>query len=127
MLANSFMTAEALGITKAEQRALVRVLGMFERGEISREQYSIGSLSAPSCGTPACIRGWARHVAPGTFQVTEEHPAELRRLFFLLSCEDNRRVSSLPRFDPRNPQQAAVALRNYLTTGEPRWAEALAE
>lgn len=124
--AQNFKTPAELGISEKEFTALVTVLGMFERGEIVRAQYSIGSVCAPECGTPGCIRGWARHVAKATiFPDTNKLPYELRRLFFLVSPSENNRVMSFKGFDGCDPELAARVTRNYLTYGEARWQEAL--
>ena len=136
MLAQNFKTPADLKIADAEFEALVKVLGMLERGEIKSvpaEQLcrGIGREDAIpeffdmqyvhtkyDCGTAACVMGWMMHVdervCGGGKGVLKWSPA-LRPLFILdgLECRD--------------ADQAAIAVRNYLTHGEPRWAEALAE
>jgi hypothetical protein len=140
MLAQSFISADELGITDAEQRALVTVLGMMERGEIADSEpgaslwgrdvpsapvgFNMASFFAESdCGTIACICGWA--IAVGGLNKDLmlkrfEVPA-LDRLFDpSASCLPFGAMAQI------TTPQAARALRNYLTTGEPNWPEAIA-
>jgi hypothetical protein len=128
MLANNFMTAVDLGISEIELRSLVKVLGMLERGEIPREKFHMGTTGRVDwwgypemeCETPACICGWARHVSgvtPRIFEgVGDRYPSGIRNLFQMLS--DGR--DGYPT-DSRSPEEAAIALRSYLTTGRPVW------
>jgi hypothetical protein len=115
MLAQNFKTAEELRISPNEQHALIRVLGMFERGDVPPEMFRMNTIGAPECGTPGCILGWARTIDASVFK---GHPwnDDVCRLFV--------RPPSL-QVGPGTPTQAATALRNYLTTGEPSWAEAV--
>ncbi len=129
MLAQNFKTAADLGISDKEFEALRKVLGMFERGEITPEHFDMGNWK---CGTTYCIGGWAEKIAgescqsfdkiSRTFSVRERHPelVGLDRLFF-----PKARYGDGGAYDA-TPEQGAFALRNYLTHGEPRWAEALA-
>lgn len=110
MLAQNFKTPTALGISDIEFESLVKVLGMLERGEIEKEQFDMRDVWHP-CGAPACLIGWAGHVS-GRELFTGRRSQDLFLLFA------SRRAT---------PAQAAIALRNYLTTGEANWAEALAE
>src|SRR4249920_730052 len=75
MLANYFKTAIDLQITSAEHDALVKVLGMLEREELTygnnlKDGYTVAPTSPKTfhmnvvysksqCGTVACIGGWA--------------------------------------------------------------------
>lgn len=138
MLAQNFKTPADLKITDAEFDALRKVLGMLERGEIKSAPRgaAFDLLDAPDkhqtptmfrmagvmghaeCGTACCILGWAQHVNSRVFggiTWTPAHPCH--SLFF----PSNDGILS------RDPKKGAIALRNYLTHGEPRWAEALAE
>jgi hypothetical protein len=128
MLAQNFKAPTDLGISDAEFDALVKVLGMLERGEIEQSRFCMGSLSLPTCRTPACIRGWARFEAKNVFIETDNHPPELKKLFFLDSHATLKLIMAFPgRFnEPISTGSAAIAVRNYLTHGEPRWDEALA-
>lgn len=134
MLANSFLPAEALNITELQQRTLVQVLGMLERGEMKhislwREIWnSVFTIKSPTkngfnmswwspypaeCETPGCIAGWCDYLTEGQTSFViggyRFKGTELGRLFF-------------PTFRSwRSPQRAASALRSYLTTGAPNW------
>ncbi len=122
MLAQNFMRPEALGISDKEFESLVKVLGMLGREEIPPEDFR---MDAVRCGTAACLKGWCQIVSldnamfVGCWDSSDSRhrPAGLNRLFGYAG-----------NVTEKNPTraQAAIALRNYLTTGEPRWSEALA-
>lgn len=144
MLAQNFKTAADLGISDIELDALIKVLGMLERGELVHGKYPLASsFRKPNefnmgvtlkrygeCGTVGCLMGWA-HVVSGnkafkacinrTFQneadIMAVLPGNLTDLFGL-----KERVALL---SDRTPAQSATALRSYLTTGDANWAEAL--
>ena len=137
MLANNFMTPSALGISDVEFEALVKVLGMLERGEISDDQFTMRRVQHP-CRTPACLCGWANHVSAGRAFPLQAKPG----VTVFSKTTYGPRWREMPRpvlelfgyggrpTDPvyaASPPQAAIALRNFLTQGEPRWVEALAE
>jgi len=144
MLAQSFLKPETLGLSDEQHAALVKVLGMLERGEIEyyrarfpdEQSCTIGSSrSSPSkfnmvsfyraeeCGTVSCICGWAEHVGG-----LPRRSLSSMRIW-------NPQLGLL--FEPPvlnfgaqgildiQPDQAAVALRNYLTTGHAMWQEIL--
>ena len=136
MLANNFMTPSALGISDVEFEALVKVLGMLERREISEDQFTMRRVQHP-CMTPACLCGWANYVSSGRAFPLYEKPG----LTVFSAPSYGPLWRNMPRAlrdlfgyggrttDPvyaANPSQAAIALRSFLTHGEPRWAEALA-
>lgn len=58
MLASSFMTAEALGITEPERLALIEFHRRAAAGEISEDKFDMLAVGRPECRTPACIMGW---------------------------------------------------------------------
>lgn len=147
MLAQSFLRPEALGISEKEHRALVKVLGMLDRGELKfGKGYRRAALfsevfarpkkpqafqmalvaSETECGTACCIIGWARILSKDERMFARRLSSELKDLCGL----DSGECPSPARWNYGNaniePAQAAIALRNYLTTGEPRWDEALA-
>lgn len=134
MLAQNFKTAADLGISDAELNALIKVLGMLERGELKHTE-SHGDLAygAPvgdivgfnmssyygegTCGTVCCIAGWAEYVGKlPRHSLTDTDNPDLSDLF-------------LPglgrRLEDFLPEHAAIAIRSYLTTGEANWAEAI--
>lgn len=131
MLAQNFKTATDLGITEIEIESLIKVLGMLERGELNHAPSGEDpgfNMGAPhiqlSCGTVGCIAGWARYISGG-----EAFPWANRASAFQIGGNS---INEL--FVPSNyvaylsrirPDQAAIALRNFLTFGEPRWEEAL--
>jgi hypothetical protein len=137
MLANNFMAPSALGLSDVEFESLVKVLGMLERGEIDDDQFTMRRVQHP-CRTPACLCGWANHVSGG-----RAFPLEAKPGFIVFSKSAAKpRWSAMPRrvqelfgyggraTDPvylASPSQAATALRSFLTHGEARWAEALAD
>jgi hypothetical protein len=127
VLAQNFKTATELGLAEIEVEALVTVLRMLERGDIAREQFHMGRFRH-ECKTPACICGWAHHIsrgrafselasACGPIILHRRASSALNDLFRLTQARDSGGEIT--------PAQAAVALRNYLTHGEPRWAEAM--
>jgi len=147
MLAQNFKTPDELQVTDAEFAALLQVLGALERGEL--RHYSLRgrrpSLRAnvpngfsmsehicqSGCNTVACIAGWAyvfsgRKVfgfnggIMGAFYRNDKLSPALEELFYMYSQDPGE-------LDTTTPQQAACALRNFLTYGEARWDEALAE
>lgn len=137
MLANNFMPPSALGLSDVEFESLVKVLGMLERGEIPDGEFTMRRVQHP-CRTPACLCGWANHVSAGRAFPLHAKPG----LTVFSSKTYGPRWRDMPRrlqelfayggrpIDPvyvATPSQAAIALRNYLTHGEARWAEALAE
>jgi hypothetical protein len=136
MLANNFLTPSALGVSEVEFESLVKVLGMLERDEIPEDEFTMRRVQHP-CRTPACLCGWANHVSDG-----RAFPGKPQRQTIF-----GNRGAYRPHWDglprpvldlfgvggrPNDPvyaatrPQAAIALRNFLTHGEARWAEALA-
>lgn len=119
MLAQNFMKPEALGISEEEFFAHLAVLGMLERGEIHDNHFRM-AVWWNECGTVGCIGGWAEKVAKkpfGEFGCTfTQNPNK----YELHMAEGHDWLTIRPR-------HAAIAIRNYLTTGEARWAEAIAE
>lgn len=126
MLAQSFKSAEELGISEAELSAHITVLGMLERGELkhvpepkinSKDGFNMNySGRNTRCGTVACIGGWVavllrRPPDEYVFGCGEEGPRY--DLYFPYEVSQD--------WDDITPAKAASALRNYLTCGEPRW------
>lgn len=128
MLAQNFKTAEELGLAEVEVEALITVLRMLERGDIARAQFHMGRFR-DECKTPACICGWAYYISSGrAFSELTAHcgPIILHRRVSKSLSELFRLTEARDSGADITPAQAAVALRNYLTHGEPRWAEAMA-
>jgi hypothetical protein len=130
----SFLTASALGISEAQRNALLKVLKLLEREELhhvggsainypatgfNMNLWPDSSLDTPrGCGTARCIAGWAEHIGRIRFAPVGR-PVGLNRLFDPDEDGGNYDYNSI------TPAQAAASLRNYLLTGEPRWAEVL--
>jgi hypothetical protein len=125
MLARSFLSATDLGISDAERDALVATLFAFERGEI--QNFTMRHLRE-TCGTPSCICGWANYYSGGqafvevssmspTLAVKRLHARLPKQLQYLFD------IQGIPSQSGATQVQAAAALSNYLTFGEPRWDE----
>lgn len=130
MLAQNFKTAADLGLKDVEVGALIEVLGMLERGEISAEHFDMGTVwSEWHCESVGCICGWAHHISKGVAfsELTRGEPLISRLpqpildLFAMCGGRDQLRVQQ-----NATPASAAIALRSCLTTGDADWAEALA-
>jgi hypothetical protein len=123
MLARSFLSATDLNIRPELHAALIAELHMLERGEIAGTRFDMRNWIAvdPECGTVFCIGGWAEHIAGvklGTFKIGMPGCSTrgIGDLFAPFGWQSLR----------ANTSQAAHALSNYLTTGNPNWKEALA-
>lgn len=116
MLAQNFKTAADLGISEEQHQSLIQTLGRMERMEIPEHQFSMRVVGEPDCGTPGCILGWARGTRQNPVWATR-FPRRLERLFLPHHC---------PAAWGASTEQAAIALRSYLTTGVVNWADALA-
>jgi hypothetical protein len=127
VLARNFKTAKELGLANVEVEALTTVLGMLERGDIAQEQFHMGRFQH-ECRTPACICGWAHYISGGKAfpEISIHHGAIIlyRRSSNSL-VELFRLTAARGSGGEITPAQAAIALRNYLTHGEPRWADAM--
>jgi len=101
---------------------------MLERGDIAAAEFHMGQFRH-ECRTPSCICGWAHHVSGGRAfpELTSQHgPLLLYRRVSAPLAELFRLTAARGSGGDITPTQAAVALRSYLTHGEPRWAEATA-
>lgn len=129
MLAQNFKSAIELGIPEDQVSALQKTLVLLETGRLKHAPYSntLVGRGAPftghfnmagwhrsvDCGTACCIGGTAELVGSVVFDIIGR-PAALKKLFY----PDGR-------MDTITPDQAATALRSYLTTGDARWDLAL--
>jgi hypothetical protein len=131
MLAQSFKSAIDLDITQAQLSALIKTLVLLETGKLKHVPASSDSDRIPNfsghfnmcnwaanhdCGTIACIGGTAEMVG----EVSFGHIYNLHNI--------NRKLSELflPPFNSKmwhsiTTEQAATALRSYLTIGDARW------
>lgn len=139
MLAPNYLTADELRISDDLHAALIKVLGMFERGELVHAEYQDGflpdikrgfnlgiGLVQTQCGAVGCFAGWAAIFMHRPFSeiLTNISTNGLANLFYG-NCRDNRFPPQLS-LSKVNIEQATHALRNYLITGDPRWSEVLA-
>lgn len=117
MLAQTFKTASQLGISEAEQKALITVLHLMEDGTINDKNLYMAAYHG-LCGTTHCIAGWATTVDPKAFPWTHRplgacslvgspFPTELLHVFGVGS---GNMVAT--------KAQAMESLRTYLETGE---------
>ncbi len=129
MLARIFLTAEDLRITEAQHDALIKTLRAFERGDM--KYVSIYCEGDPDslkfdglfnmevwharyeCGTVACIGGTAELLSGQEDLFDPIRSTELDDLLYPRGV-DWARLTEV---------HAETALRNYLTTGSPRWIE----
>jgi hypothetical protein len=140
MLAQNFMRPVDLGLNDRQFDALVKTLKLLEtnklqhatspryRFEIRPEDCEFNGLfnmatwiSGSACGTVACIGGTACLLANDPLLFFCGQPAgNTDALFFPVfppgSCVNQTKITT---------EQAARALRSYLTTGDPKWTEAL--
>lgn len=133
MLAQNFMTAKALGISEKEQAALVATLHAIDRGELAHDNpnrpsrpngFNMSRLHVHTeCGTVACLKGWACHFALDDIFPCEYLTEPLLDLFMYERVDIPRSLNW--NRAAVTTDQAAHALRNYLTTGAPRWDEIL--
>lgn len=136
MLAQSFMSADDLGIEDKEKDALIKTLVMLETGKleyvpafllhditIKRQSgfcnmFNMGWWDIGySCGSVCCIGGTAELIGElETYSLSDRasHNQQLYELFF--PKNDLYRITTA---------QAARALRSYLTIGEAKWDEAV--
>lgn len=134
MLVANYLSADDLGIAEHHRDALIELLRRLETGEIekapgeiekiyakprNREFFHLGSWNQRcSCGTVRCIGGWAEHISGHTI---DKMPVNFRVLCYPGLIEDD-----CDNVYDASVEQAAHALRNYLTLGEPMWSEVMA-
>lgn len=142
MLAQSFKSSAELGITEPQKEALMKTLVLLETGRLVHitGEFSVKTIFSPhytghfnmrawsaesDCGTIRCIGGTAEAVGNVKFDIwsygsgaNESDPR--RRLYDLFSPPfSNRKWGEITN------EQAATALRSYLTTGDAKWHEAI--
>jgi hypothetical protein len=146
MLKQTFKPAAELGLNRAQYDALCKTLVLFETGKIThvkidpnmRSHWSSdnefsgnfnmrywGGLTGSSyyclghdCGTISCIGGLAELIAgkPVFHHGGPDIPDKVAYLF-------NPSRVPVGQWDEITAEQAAQAIRNFLTTGEPGWEE----
>jgi hypothetical protein len=149
MLAQNFKSAKELGLKNEYLSALIKTLVLLETGKLEKHEnlydddgmttyiprsgdakysglFNMGEWATNyDCGTVACIGGTAELV--GGLKIGELNRLStsgysrhhLHDLFFppIEDCKKFYAEISL--------EEAAQALRNYLTTGKPKWKEVL--
>lgn len=132
MLAQNFMTASDLAISEAQRDALAKTLVLLETDKLKYAKAHGNThrrdirqftghfnmeyiASDEKCGTVCCICGTAQLISGVKFGDFHKN----RHLYTLFYPDVDAAWSA-------TPSQAAVALRSYLTTGNPRWDLALA-
>lgn len=133
MLAQSFKSADELGISEPQKDALIKTLVLLETGKlihvapgrVSRQgdvftgHFNMQYFNrASECGTVCCIAGTAELICGVVFGDISD---QLQALFY--GGPFGKCASSLEKL---TPAQAATALRSYLTTGDARWDLAVA-
>jgi hypothetical protein len=133
MLAQSFKSSADLGIPESHLSALMKTLVLLETGKLRHVpsscdgdkagafsgQFNMCNWSAESgCGTIACIGGTAELIGDVSFGIIYNSTNSL--------ITDGLRDLFLPPFsgvkwNKITTDQAATALRSYLTTGDARW------
>lgn len=129
MLAQNFMKATELEIAESELQALIKVLGLLERGELTHtpcsdqikgECFSMNMTHAKTdCGTAHCIGGWVAtitNVDPSKYVYSNQF-GKIGKLYFPWGQVEG--------WSQITTEQAASALRSFLTHGDPRWKEAM--
>jgi hypothetical protein len=146
MLAQTQLTPAELKVTDKEFTGLVTVLGQLERGELKHafaHPFWAQDGSPPTgncfnmgitgqvyeCGTVGCIGGWAAlamDMKPEDldFYVSESRSISLQPLYY--PDEDEGCGEIDVDYTTITPEQASQAIRNFLATGKPQWAEILA-
>ena len=127
MLAQNFKTAGDLGINEPQLSALQKTLVLLETGRLThapRSEKMLGKSATftghfnmsgwareGECGTVCCIGGTARLIGQVEFPYYGRSK-KLNDLFY-----PNHRID----MSAITVEQAATALRSYLTTGDARW------
>lgn len=127
MLMRNFLTPAELNISDQQFEALLKVLGMLERGELiwhsavgrgdklKTMRFNMNNWPVVHCGSVGCIGFWAEKIGKVSFDVFDL-TAELDDLFYNDIATINVNTK---------PEEAAQALQNYLTTGKADWADVL--
>lgn len=104
---DNFLSAEALNMIEDDRKTLIKLLGMFSRGEIPGRLFNMRKIGEPKCGTPGCLIGWAKTIDADFGRKIEE-----TGLYWTI-------------WGKGTPEHAAIALHNFLTTSNHKWQEVL--
>lgn len=144
MLARNFKTAEELGLSEAEHKTLIDLLGRMERGEVEHRRISDQDQvalphawmwsawvwrglfnmavirQATDCGAVCCMLGAAREIGGDTL-FPEGHGSDRR----VRGARENLYTLFCPLgfvdYQDITVDEAAEQLRKYLTTGTHDW------
>jgi len=127
-----FKTAKELGLTKQQHEGLVKTLELLETSFVKRicifegekSRFDMGTWSRwdyNRCQTVRCIGGWANTLVKDCFSsnqlYSKANATQQRELCILFYPNDEAGWKA-------TVDQAAIALRGYLTTGKVDWAYA---
>lgn len=138
MLAQNFKPAAELKLTDLQKEALIKTLVLLETKKL-KHAYPDRSVSEPvgftghfnmgwwellaACGTICCIGGTAELIGdlkPDELDKATYYNPALKNLFYpFYPGKGGLRISV--EMQHITPDQAATALRSYLTTGDARW------
>jgi hypothetical protein len=127
----NFLSAAQLNLTPKEYRALLLVHEEMEAGRLvhvplfqGAPREALPSIhmfnmnwwgTKNSCGTVACIGGWAEKLGDVDFMTSDLDREHLSSLFY--PEFDDKSFS----YDAVTVEMAKLALENYLTNGTPNW------
>lgn len=140
MLARNFKTPGELDLSQEVFDALVSALNILERGEIEHiprgdwrcaskrfagkhpRKFNMGAWDTPtSCGMVGCIGGLVEAISKVKLRTKYSSPTALVPLGLQELCYPDLSYS----YDDITVEQAATALRQYLSTGEANWKSIL--
>ena len=100
-----------LGIPGLPFAGLVALEHLLRDGKIPTKKFDMRMWWRFQCG---CIGGWLEHIAALADIREASYYNNLLPLLYPLECEEAWDAT---------PKQAAKAIRNYLTTGDPKWVD----
>ena len=120
----NFKTPAELKISEQYHKALVDTLTLFESGKLkhhsevrlpNEKAFSLVSWRYGSVRGATCIGGWVERLSGLDYMKEQKNwESDLDKLFFPnLTSKD---------YHDCTVEQAATALRNFLTYGDPRWS-----
>jgi hypothetical protein len=130
MLAYSYKTAKELRLSNKQHAALIDVLSLLDDGVLKHvpitTEFVIGGFNMCDytgdwCDSIHCIAGWADHLHGTRFEKQMRSGRANHALLQLFTVDS---------YDPDfmetiTVEEAATALRNYLTLGKPEWEQVL--
>ena len=109
MLAPCFKTADELGLNPTQRDALIKVLGMLERGELHEIELSDGNIAVVNLDPSVfSMRSWGTCICGHASRFAE---------FNSMDRSQGGPTGALFYRTGMNMAQATTALRDYLTTG----------